>query len=70
LNVSSLLDLYEVPNEPPPNELRSSAKLIRRAAREIVKRDGRDTIFYASPFRNLVESATQHAVERGYIDEN
>lgn len=66
--VACLLDLYSVPGEPSPRELRESAKLIRRAARESVEKYRRDTIFYPALFRTLVASAYQHAVDRGYIE--
>lgn len=67
--LACLLDLFSVPGEPKPSELRRSAKLIRRSAREIAKEYQRDTIFYAAPFKTLVASASQHAAQHGYIDE-
>lgn len=65
--VTCLLDLFEVPNEPSPDGLRSAARLLRKTAREVTHRYRTDTVFRPAPFRALVAAATQLAEDRGYI---
>ena len=65
--VSCVLDLYEVANQPDPDDLRKAARLLRREAPQIAERYRRPTVFFASPFRALVAAATEHAVAEGYI---
>lgn len=64
--VSCILDLYEVPDEPSPEALRTAAALIRRSAREI-RKEYRQPIHRAAAFRALVAAATEHATKSGYI---
>lgn len=65
--ITCLLDLFETPEEPLPGDLRQSAKILRRSAREIARKYRTDLIFRAAAFRALVVAAAAHAVERGYI---
>lgn len=64
--VGCVLDLYAVADEPSPEALRRAAKLLRRSALEICRQYG-PSIFRAAPYRALVEAATEHALERGFI---
>lgn len=65
--ISCLLDLINVPEKPPPSELRSAARLLRSRAQEIKREYRADTIFRAATYQALVEAATLHAVDRGFI---
>ncbi|MGH8606621.1 MAG: hypothetical protein ACREX9_04115 [Gammaproteobacteria bacterium] len=65
--VTCLLDLYEVPNEPSPDGLRTAARLLRKTAREVAHRYRTDTVFRPASFRALVAAATQFAEDRGHI---
>src|SRR5262245_33758227 len=65
--VSCLLDLIDVPEKPLPSELRSAARLLRTRAREIKQEYRADTIFRAATYQALIEAATLHAVDRGFI---
>jgi hypothetical protein len=65
--VACLLDLFEVPEEPEPAQLRSATRLIRRSARQIVASYRTRTIYRPAPFRALIATATEVAAERGFI---
>jgi hypothetical protein len=65
--VTCLLDLIEVPDEPPPSALRKSARLLRGVAGTIASQYKLDTIFRAPAYRILVAAAMEHAKEQGYI---
>lgn len=65
--VTCLLDLFDVPYEPEPADLRSAARLLRRSAREIERRYRINDIFRPAAFRSLVAAATQVAQQRGFI---
>lgn len=65
--VACLLDLFEVPEEPAPAELRSATRVLRSTARRIVESYRTPTIFRPAPFRALIAAATELAAERGFI---
>jgi hypothetical protein len=65
--VACLLDLFEVPEEPEPAELRSATRVLRSSARRIVESFRERTIFRPAPFRALIAAATELAAERGFI---
>lgn len=66
--VTCLLGIYNIPQAPTVTQLRSAAKLLRRSAHEISTHYD-DSIFEPAPYRALVEAATEHALEQGFIQD-
>jgi hypothetical protein len=65
--VACLLDLFDVPDEPEPEALRSMARALRRSAGEIVAGYRTGSLYRPAPFRSLIAAATELAAARGFI---
>lgn len=66
--VASLLNLFVSDVDDAPARFRSAARLLRKSA-QVIKKDSKvQSIFHLSPFRRLVATAVEIAVERSFIN--